>query len=416
MDAAAVPLNQEEIRRCVVERAEQMQPTVAESQTARPGLRLIPAHEMLAAPVAPAWLVQGLLTSDTLAVLFGESGSMKTFAALDIAVSVASGEPWQGLKVRNAGPAVYVAGEGFRGLSVRLQALVRHRGIDPRTMPLHFASQAVQFLDPDDAERAMQAVAALAETNGNPRLVVVDTLARCYGPGDENSTADMTRFVAVLDRLRERFGCCVLVLHHTGLMNRDRSRGSNTLRAALDWEYRLEVRDDTRTLLCTKSKDFEPLPPMHFTPQVVSTGWPDETGREIGSIVLVAAEGAPGKRAKALSGANRIALQALKAIAVDGKAPLAEWRKEAYRAGVSASEEPRARRMAFSRAVSALLDSGRVATSDDVYWIIGEQGNIEEQKGTFVPGVPGTREEQEEHTPYRGVPLFPCVTPSGEAV
>lgn len=395
MAAAAVPLNQEEILRRVVERAEQMQPTVAESQTARPGLRLIPAHEMLAAPVAPAWLVQGLLTSDTLAVLFGESGSMKTFAALDIAVSVASGEPWQGLKVRNAGPAVYVAGEGFRGLSVRLQALVRHRGIDPRTMPLHFASQAVQFLDPDDAERATQAVSALAEANGNPRLVVVDTLARCYGPGDENSTADMTRFVAVLDRLRERFGCCVLVLHHTGLMNRDRSRGSNTLRAALDWEYRLEVRDDTRTLFCTKSKDFEPLPPMHFTPQVVSTGWPDETGREIGSIVLVAAEGAPGKRVKALPAKQRTALDALLELYTEGPVHIRAWRELTYKRGICPSEDNDSKAKAFKRAASALLDAGLVLADGDFYTPTGQTGQKPDMSALSSAGQNG----RTGHTP-----------------
>ena len=48
-------------------------------------------------------------------------------------------------------------------------------------------------------------------------MIVIDTLARNFGAGNENSTEDMNRFVASIDRyLREEFGSAILLVHHTG--------------------------------------------------------------------------------------------------------------------------------------------------------------------------------------------------------
>ena len=50
-----------------------------------------------------------------------------------------------------------------------------------------------------------------------PQMIVIDTLARNFGAGNENSTEDMNRFVASIDRyLREEFGSAIVLVHHTG--------------------------------------------------------------------------------------------------------------------------------------------------------------------------------------------------------
>src|SRR5947209_2819298 len=58
------------------------------------------------------WLIEGLLPASSLAVLAGGSGVGKSFIALDIACSIASGIDWHGRSVMQ-GDVVYVAGEGF---------------------------------------------------------------------------------------------------------------------------------------------------------------------------------------------------------------------------------------------------------------------------------------------------------------
>src|SRR4051794_26781139 len=55
-------------------------------------------------------LVDGLLASTGMTVQYGESGSGKTFVALDLGCHVAAGLPWRGMDVEQ-GVVVYVAAE-----------------------------------------------------------------------------------------------------------------------------------------------------------------------------------------------------------------------------------------------------------------------------------------------------------------
>ena len=89
-------------------------------------------------------------------------------------------------------------------------------------------------MDPVSAARVAQAVEALAADHGTPKLIIVDTLARNLGNGDENSNADIGMFINNIDiHLRSRFGAAVLIVHHTGHLEKDRSRGASSLRQFL---------------------------------------------------------------------------------------------------------------------------------------------------------------------------------------
>src|SRR5438034_1345408 len=82
-------------------------------------------------------------------------------------------------------------------------------------------------------------------------LVGVDTLARCFVGGEENSAKDMGLFVAGLDRLRAATGAAVLVVHHTGRES-GRERGSTALSGAVDTLMVIErhPKDGSRWLKC----------------------------------------------------------------------------------------------------------------------------------------------------------------------
>lgn len=366
----APTLDPAEIRRLVAERAGEVLASAEAVAVPDPvnRFRFVSTAEMLAAPAPAKWLICELLTLDSLAVLFGESGGGKSFVALDMAACAAAGIAWQGHKVPGAGPVFYVAGEGFRGLSARLQVLVNHYALDPTKLPLFFASAAVQFLDRAEADAVTAEVHALAEVHGLPRLVVVDTLARNYG-GDENDTKQMSAFVAAMDRIKSRFGCAVLVVHHTGLGDKSRSRGNGSLRAGLDWEYRLESQGEAMALSCTKVKDFEPAPSMAFARDVVNTGWTDaDTGRQITSCVLRQVDRVPGK-GKALPTKQRIAFDTLLDLSAScgGPVHVKEWREATYQRGICLSEDNESKAKAFKRAAGALLDSGHVLVNGDHY-------------------------------------------------
>ena len=75
----------------------------------------------------PEMLVGHVLECGTLAELYGDSNTGKSFVALDLAFSVATGCQWHGEAVRQGG-VLYFAGEGERGLSRRARAWEIARG------------------------------------------------------------------------------------------------------------------------------------------------------------------------------------------------------------------------------------------------------------------------------------------------
>lgn len=395
------------IRAAVAERAKAFRaaekPEPQAGGEPRRAFRLLALDEVLREPSPTDWLLRDFLEAEALAVLFGASGSMKSFLALDMGLCIASGLLWHGHAVPRPGPVIYVAGEGFRGLGKRLQAWLVDKGIDAQRVRFHVASEAVQFLDAVSLRAATTEIANLAEQHGNPRLIIIDTLARCFG-GDENRTEDMGRFVNALDRLRAQFGCAVLVVHHSGLAEQNRARGASALRAALDREYRLDVQDDVRRLTCTKSKDHDPPADLAFEPETVNTGWTDpETGYPVTSVVLRPAD-LPSKKEKPLTGAKLIALEALRECCeAEGRAHVEIWRGEAYKNGITASDDASAKRKAFSRAVSDLRKSGHVETENDFYWPAGQQDRAG-QSGHVPPLSPCPERDGQGHTPIRGVP------------
>jgi hypothetical protein len=212
----------------------------------------------------PRYLVEEVLVQDTLAVLYGAAATGKSFMALDLALSVATGNPWQG-KAVEPGPVVYIAAEGGAGLGQRIRAwMTRHQitSIDDAW----FVLGAVNLLDEDEVAAFL---AELAEIPVRPVLLPIDTLARCLVGGDENSAKDMGKAVAALDRLREALGCTVLLLHHTA-RHHDAERGSTALRGAADTMLALRNDGDSVTIACDKQKDAAPF--NDITLRLVPTG------------------------------------------------------------------------------------------------------------------------------------------------
>ena len=246
---------------------------------------LVSAAELMCKAGPISWLVKGYFEADTVAQIFGPPGSFKSFIALGVAVSVASGLHWHGHAVSRQGPVVYICGEGHNGLARRLMALCQVRGIGPDTLPLVFSSAAVGLSDADNAERLKVTIDALAQP---PVLIVVDTLARNFGAADENSTIDMNAFIANLDALRRE--ATVLVVHHSGHTNQERERGSSALRGAIDANYDVDDNLHVVHLTALKMKDAQLPATLYLTPRVVELPIPDEEGQHATSVVLECGE------------------------------------------------------------------------------------------------------------------------------
>lgn len=190
-------------------------------------------------------LIEGVLKQGELSVLYGESGIGKSFVALSMAFSVASGSRWAGKEVASM-PVVYVAAEGGNGVKKRLIALVDETGREDA--PFHLYPGNIDMSRPD-AE--LEPLIATVNQIAGVGLIVIDTLSRALSGGDESSPVDMGKFVKHADRLRHATGAHVLVVHHSGKDAARGARGHSLLRGALDTE--MEV---TRGLFrVTKQKD-----------------------------------------------------------------------------------------------------------------------------------------------------------------
>ncbi len=234
----------------------------------------------------PDYLIKGVLECATLASDFGASGDGKTFVAIDKVCSVATGTPYHEHEIVDPGPVVYIAGEGHAGLKRRFLAWETRHGVDLSTAPIYVSSRPIPLGDHESLGPAIVEIDEIAATEGELRLIVIDTLSRNIA-GDENSSYDMPAFVRALDYLKARYNAAVLVVHHTGHSAPERSRGHSAFKAALDWEYRVE-RDPAGIIRveCTKAKDAEPPAPLAFALRVVELDLQDEEGNAVTSAVL----------------------------------------------------------------------------------------------------------------------------------
>lgn len=230
------------------------------------------------------WLVDDYIEEDSLSLVFGAPAGGKSFITVDLACCVATGTPWHGHSVTK-GAVFYVAGEGHNGLARRFAAWSRHKNVSLKGEPIYKSKRAISVFNENSAIELYQAVHDIAKMTGHtPKLVVLDTVARNFGDGDENSTSDMGKFVEHIDRyVREPFGCNVLLVHHSG-HNAERARGSSALKAALDAEYQVVNESGRITITATKMKDAEMPDEMTFKFKPVTLGELD--GEEISSVVL----------------------------------------------------------------------------------------------------------------------------------
>jgi len=314
------------------------------------------------------WLVKPYLDRDTLGTIFGDAGSGKSFLATDLGLCVASNHQWHGFQINQPGTVFYIAGEGFGGLNRRIKAWADKHECELAKIPFYVSDRPARILDPASVQEVQQAIDELSEKHGNPVLIIVDTLNRNFGPGDENSTGDMTRFISGLDEIRVRYKCTILIVHHSGLTATDRARGASALRAALDWEYRLTKNaDGTRTLTCTKAKDYGEPEPLNFEMEAVDLEWLDDEGEPVTSCIMRRIDASEVHETVALRGTKRIAYDCLIKLGGEG-VDVDEWRLACYTAGISPTSSTEAKRKAFKRAVSELQDHGLVSARNDLWW------------------------------------------------
>lgn len=234
---------------------------------------------------SPGWLVKDTIPDAELVMVYGASGSGKSFVMIDLTMAIARGVAWFGRKVRQA-PVVYVCAEGAGGFGKRLKAYAIAQGLDLKDTPFWVIEAAPNLLKADDLKALVAAIKPF-----RPGVVVMDTLARMTAGANENAGEDMGLAIDNCSKITQATGARVFLVHHTGKDESRGARGWSGLRGASDAEFEI-VRNkeaNKRWIETTKEKDTADEGRIGFKLDQVVVDL-DEDGDPVTSCVVAADE------------------------------------------------------------------------------------------------------------------------------
>lgn len=248
-----------------------------------PRFNFEPVHLFSSAQALP-WIIKGVLPQAGLAVVYGASGSGKSFVALDMGMAIAQGLEWRGRRVKQ-GRVAYIAAEGADGFRKRVAAYAAKNGTDLAGVPMTVLSASPNLMEKDDARDIVLGIKA----SGGADVVIVDTFAQTTPGANENAGEDVGKALGHCKRIHEQTGALVVLIHHSGKDATKGARGWSGLRAAADAEIEVVREGDQRALQLTKNKDGEDGLQWGFKLEVVELGVDDDLD-PITSCVVVEAE------------------------------------------------------------------------------------------------------------------------------
>ena len=202
------------------------------------------------APPPEKWLIKGLLHDNKVSMIYADPGSIKTWLAIALAISISSQRPFLGDMPVEGGPVLYLDFEDGAHEFHRRHHMLETGADNPN---LGF-SYSPDTLSSQDFWRKLATVANTRKL----KLIVVDTLAGGTAGMDENSTeAAMPMMYA--GKITEAVpNVSVLFLHHANKSGG--LRGSSAFTAAVDTLFKLEKESATNDggiefakLTCVKS-------------------------------------------------------------------------------------------------------------------------------------------------------------------
>jgi len=302
------------------------------------------------------YLIDDVIEGKSLIGLIGPSGSGKTFVALDIALSLATGKDYHGFGA-SKGLVIMSAGEGHLDIPRRAEAWCKHNSSNLGAASFAITDRAVDLFSEAPLNAFCNEIEEIAKTRGNPKLIIIDTVARHMAGKDENNAKEMGELVQTADKLKHDYQCAVMLVHHTGHNNQDRARGSTAFKGALDTEILVKPLGENDIIVsCEKQKDGPQFDTMQFLKVSVDP-----------SIALQ----------QVIRSAPKTKLTSNQAMAMDafyeatkGNVAAARLTRDEWRPFFNerhTGDNQASKNTAFARARKELVDKGLLKCSDDIY-------------------------------------------------
>lgn len=187
----------------------------------------------------PPWMIKDLIPDAETVMIQGKTQSYKSFVALDLALSVASGAAsFAGEPVRQ-GPVFYAALEGRSGIKKKRRRAwkIAHQ---VAAVPNFYVMPGPMVALPDDVVAFMDAIEARLDGR-QCAGIVIDTLAKGMAGLNENDARDAGQFIHFMDTLAERFACPAIAIHHLGKDESRGGRGSSAIHAGFSVVIEIEA-------------------------------------------------------------------------------------------------------------------------------------------------------------------------------
>lgn len=242
------------------------------------------------------WLLKGYIaTGPSLCLIFAPSGMGKTFIVIDLFLTLAYGLlSWHGIECRKA-RCLYMCAEGYAAVLPRIQCWMEQHNLTASYTDDFFIENGTITLDDPSSVDKLQKVLDHRFGTKKPDIIAVDTM-NLFMRGDENATQSATAFVQALKSISAENNCTILLVHHTGVADERRGRGSTVFKGSLDTEIRLSKADDPEILLFDQTKNRMGRlmdEPIAFRLEEHETSFEFESGEKVTSCVLKRVDNVP---------------------------------------------------------------------------------------------------------------------------
>jgi hypothetical protein len=234
-------------------------------------------------------LVKGLLGGE-FSLFVAKPGTAKSVLVGDIGCHIAAGLDWHGRKVKQ-GLVVFFAAERKPLTERRIAAWRKKHGVTD--IPFVVVGGKLDLTTGlVDATALAATISELEAKSGHECvLIILDTVTRTFGPGDQHQSRDMAKYIQSVDTLTRATGAHVAAIHHSPWSD-DRGKGAIDLDGAVDVSFVVNVRGTGLakqfTLKCTGSNDGEEGVITSFVLESVAVGT-DADGNVTSAPVVVQA-------------------------------------------------------------------------------------------------------------------------------
>ena len=227
----------------------------------------------------PTWLIKNVIPETGFGIIYGKSGTYKSFLTIDLLAHIANGRAWFGNNTKQK-PVIYIPLDGKRRISKRIEERKKNNKSNDQIIS-NFEN--INFKDKNNIEYLIEKIKDARLDGG---VICIDTLAQAGGDMDENSSKDMGNMIKTFQYIQQELGGIVLVVHHTGKDDSKGMRGHSSLYASLDFAVECTAHGNLAAQLkIAKAKDIESDKGYKFKMSVINLGY-DEDGELITSLAV----------------------------------------------------------------------------------------------------------------------------------